>query len=185
MTTSRFLLGLSLGLAAGLLCGILIGRSAVAASPTASKPVASWRPVAVPSEASLQGRAVQEAESTAGASLPAQVTDAPRVTPPTNAPEANVPSRSISGIGSWYCSPPRSPCTRGVPASTLAAAAGPALRVGAWRGRVVTVEANGRSVRVRLVDWCACPGRLVDLYAAAFARLAPLSRGVVTVTVPW
>ena len=66
------------------------------------------------------------------------------------------------------------------------AAAGPALRVGDWRGRTVTVTAGGRSVRVTLIDWCACPdGRLIDLYAGAFSRLAPLSRGVVRVTAAW
>jgi hypothetical protein len=51
-----------------------------------------------------------------------------------------------------------------------------------WRGRVVTV--NG--LRVRLSDWCRCPGgRVIDLNAGTFARIAPLSRGVVTVTVRW
>lgn len=84
------------------------------------------------------------------------------------------------GVASWYC------CTRGFDAGDLVAAAGPALRVGHWRGRVVTVSANGRSIRVRLVDWCGCPGRrVIDLQPAAFARLAPLSRGLVDVVVRW
>lgn len=35
-------------------------------------------------------------------------------------------------------------------------------------------------------DWCACPnGRLLDPYSDAFSRLAPLSRGIVKVTVSW
>lgn len=71
------------------------------------------------------------------------------------------------------------------------AAAGPALRsaLGSdWRGQVVTVEANGRSVTVRLTDWCACGMRggrdtLIDLDDADFAHLAPLGRGVITVTI--
>jgi rare lipoprotein A (peptidoglycan hydrolase) len=67
------------------------------------------------------------------------------------------------------------------------AAAGPALRVGNWRGRVVTVTANGRSVRLKLADWCACPGgRVIDLYASVVRALGlPLSRGVYTVRVTW
>jgi hypothetical protein len=34
-----------------------------------------------------------------------------------------------------------------------------------------------------LSDWCACPVRLIDLDAPLFARLAPLERGVLRVTV--
>ena len=68
----------------------------------------------------------------------------------------------------------------------LYAAAGPALRVGHWRGRTVTVRGNGKSVTVKLIDWCACPGgRVIDLYSDAFTRLAPLSAGGVRVTVSW
>ena len=69
------------------------------------------------------------------------------------------------------------------------AAAGPALRVGAWRGRWVTVTANGRSVRARLVDWCLCTGsggRIIDLYSSVVVKLGlSLSRGVYRVTVSW
>lgn len=65
------------------------------------------------------------------------------------------------------------------------AAAGPALRVGNWRGRVVTVCSN-KCIRVKLVDWCACGnGRVIDLSRDAFATLLPPSRGVVKVTVKW
>jgi rare lipoprotein A (peptidoglycan hydrolase) len=66
------------------------------------------------------------------------------------------------------------------------AAAGPLLRVGDWRGRVVRVCGNGRCVTVKLIDWCACPGsRVIDLYSDAFQRLAPLSEGTIQVTVSW
>ena len=91
----------------------------------------------------------------------------------------------ITGTATFYCQPSRSACTRGYPASGPYAAAGPALRVGKWRGRWVTVRASGRAIRVRLVDWCACPGRLIDLYGSQFSRLAPLSRGVLRVSVTW
>jgi rare lipoprotein A (peptidoglycan hydrolase) len=67
----------------------------------------------------------------------------------------------------------------------LYAAAGPRLRVGNWRDRYVRVVANGQAVVVRLIDWCACPQRLLDLYSSAFQRLAPLDRGLLQVTVSW
>lgn len=66
------------------------------------------------------------------------------------------------------------------------AAAGPALRdfLGPhWRGTLVRVTA-GRSVVVRLTDWCRCPhGRLIDLSDDAFRQLAPLSVGVLGVSI--
>jgi len=92
---------------------------------------------------------------------------------------------SVRGIASWFCGH-GSPCTRGYPGG-LYAAAGPSLRVGEWRGRYVDVRSDdGRTVRVQLIDWCACPnGRLIDLYSDAFERLAPLSKGVMTVEVTY
>lgn len=66
------------------------------------------------------------------------------------------------------------------------AAAGPALRVGDWRGRTVRVCAGGNCVSVKLIDWCGCPsGRVIDLYSDAFRQLAPLSAGTLQVTVSW
>jgi rare lipoprotein A (peptidoglycan hydrolase) len=66
------------------------------------------------------------------------------------------------------------------------AAAGPALRVGAWRGRVVQVCGGGRCIVVTLIDWCACGGNhIIDLYSDAFRRLAPSSTGALPVTVRW
>ena len=90
-----------------------------------------------------------------------------------------------TGVASWYCWPGRSVCSRGWPWSGAYAAAGPALRVGNWRGRLVTVCHRTLCTRARLVDWCACPGRLVDLYGSVFGRLAPLSRGLIRVEVSW
>lgn len=81
----------------------------------------------------------------------------------------------LSGFATWY------------DVASGHAAAGPALRTGDWRGRVVTVCA-GECVTVRLTDWCACSPRhgvptLIDLARADFARLAPPSQGLVRVTV--
>lgn len=68
------------------------------------------------------------------------------------------------------------------------AAAGPLLRQAlgkGWRGRVVTV-CMATCVRVRLTDWCLCRDRrVVDLDHRSFQQLAPLSRGVIAVTVRW
>jgi hypothetical protein len=89
---------------------------------------------------------------------------------------ASASGHRLTGPASWYC------CTRGHTAGEFVAAAGPALRVGAWRGRVVRV--NG--LRVRLVDFCRCPfGRVIDLHPGVFRNLAPLSRGIVRVSVAW
>lgn len=91
---------------------------------------------------------------------------------------------SVRGQASWYCSS-SSACTHGYPGG-LYAAAGPALRIGDWRGRHVTISTGGKSVQVTLIDWCGCPsGRVIDLYSDAFSRLAPTSQGTLRVTVSW
>lgn len=90
-----------------------------------------------------------------------------------------------TGTASWYCKPGVSACHYAY-SGGMYAAAGPKLRVGNWRGRVVQVCGNGRCVTVKLIDWCACGGgRVIDLYSDAFRRLAPLSQGTVRVTVSW
>ena len=103
----------------------------------------------------------------------------PRPRPPAN------PSHSVRGTASWYCKAGVSSCASGYPGG-LYAAAGPALRVGSWRGRTVTVCGSGNCVNVKLIDWCACgSGRVIDLYSDAFSRLAPTSAGTVSVQVSW
>ena len=84
---------------------------------------------------------------------------------------------AISGVATYYSVGPG-----------FYAAAGPALRHGNWRGTVVSVTANGHTVRVRLVDWCACGPRhgrptLLDLSRDAFAALTDPSVGVLRVVV--
>ena len=82
---------------------------------------------------------------------------------------------ALEGRATWFVAP------------SGTAAAGPALRAFLgknWRGTVVTVTANGRTVTARLTDWCACGhGRVIDLDRRLFAQLAPPSRGVLRVTV--
>ncbi len=79
----------------------------------------------------------------------------------------------IGGTATWFDNPQ----------GEGQAAAGPALRIGDWRGSTVRVCAQ-TCIVVRLTDWCACKGdRIIDLDDRDFAKLAPLSRGVVSVTV--
>jgi len=89
----------------------------------------------------------------------------------------DVGTAQVAGLASWYAYFPGQ------------AAAGPALRAAlgsGWRGTVVTVTANGVSVRTQLGDWCQCYGsRLIDLDRSDFARLAPLSQGLQEVTISW
>jgi len=94
-------------------------------------------------------------------------------------------SARATGPASWYCKPGVSACHYAY-SGGMYAAAGPKLRVGNWRGRVVRVCGSGSCVTVKLIDWCACGGgRVIDLYSDAFRRLAPLSQGTVKVTVSW
>ena len=100
-------------------------------------------------------------------------------------PHPRLTGKHASGSATWYCQAGVSVCAAGYPGG-LYAAAGPELRVGAWRGRIVRVCGSGHCVWVKLIDWCACGGsHLIDLYSDAFRRLAPTSAGAVRVTVSW
>ena len=81
----------------------------------------------------------------------------------------------LRGQATWYAA-----------ASQGHAAAGRRLRrwLGpGWRNDVVRVRHNGKTIRVRLTDFCRCGHRLIDLSNEDFARLAPLRRGVITVRI--
>jgi hypothetical protein len=101
--------------------------------------------------------------------------DAPATTAPFAASAMPVPAPSRAGIASWYAY------------HEGQAAAGPALRAFLgpdWRGQRVTV--NG--LTIRLTDWCQCyegtaRERIIDLDRRDFAKLAPISRGLIRVTV--
>jgi rare lipoprotein A (peptidoglycan hydrolase) len=100
-------------------------------------------------------------------------------------PKASSTGKRASGSATWYCKTGVSACHSNYPGGYYAAA-GPALRVGDWRGRVVRVCGSGSCVNVRLIDWCACGGsHIIDLYSDAFQRLAPLNAGALRVTVSW
>ena len=84
---------------------------------------------------------------------------------------------AVSGTATWYGTGP----------GAGHAAAGPELRRALgrdWRGSVVQVCAGGRCIATVVDDWCACPGgRVIDLSDEDFARLAPLTAGVIHVRV--
>jgi len=117
------------------------------------------------------------------------VPPAPTTTPVPSSPSPTVqvrgpgPTRqprtthSLRGSSTWF----RSPAGVSAAGPTLRDALGPG-----WRGQRVRVCYEGRCVVTVLGDWCACPGgRVIDLAAPLFARLAPLSRGVLKVKVSW
>ena len=93
---------------------------------------------------------------------------------PSQVPEVASAS-TISGNATWY------------DWRAGQAAAGPGLRKALgphWRGQTVTV-CHGKCIVVKLTDWCACRNgqRLIDLDDQSFAKLAPLSAGVIPVTI--
>ena len=91
---------------------------------------------------------------------------------------ASEPAR-IVGPASWY------------PTFGRVAAAGPRLRhfLGhGWRGTRIVVCRTTRSSEActiaTVVDWCKCPhGRIVDLSDDVFGVLAPVSVGVIRVSI--
>ncbi len=145
------------------------GASADVPYAFAPVPPGSFAPVQVP--VVQKGGVLTEPDHFAVATV-----TPPAVTSVTHEPIMSAPAsrHSIRGISSWYATGP----------GGLTAAAGPALRVGDWRGRIVIVCA-GACIAVRIVDWCACPRRLIDLSRDAFARLADPSRGLLEVTARW
>jgi hypothetical protein len=96
-------------------------------------------------------------------------------------PDTSRSGAPFHGTATWYCGS-GSPCTSGYGPGDLIAAID--RKDSPYRkGDRVRVTHDGRSVTVRIVDVCGCPGRrVIDLSAAAFARLAPLGRGVIPVT---
>lgn len=86
---------------------------------------------------------------------------------------------TVTGTATWYCGT-TSACTRGYGPGDMVAAIDP--KVGIPKGTIVLVSSGERTIRVRIVDVCACAGRrVIDLTSGAFRRLAPLSRGVIPV----
>jgi hypothetical protein len=140
--------------------------------PIVDYPVASWIPSLRPNP-SLRTTVKTEAKVQ------------PKLQVKKAAPALKLTGHRATGTATWYCKTGVSVCHHSYPGG-MYAAAGPELRVGAWRGRSVQVCGGGDCIRVRLIDWCACGGsHIIDLYSDAFRQLAPLSAGGIHVTVSW
>lgn len=107
--------------------------------------------------------------------------------PVPGGPDGLAAPTSIRGTASWYChdgrfrGAPRSRCTRGVPASTMAVAVPWKLRSQFPRGTRVRLCRASRCVSATVRDVNVGPSW--DCYAVVFNKLAPLSVGRITVTV--
>ena len=105
--------------------------------------------------------------------------------PPTRAAVANA-AHVLAGVASWYCRAGRSVCPAGWGPGFMGAAACAPLRAAmgpGWRGRVVSVTANGRLVTVKLVDYCASTGKTIDLFWLPMSMLG--GTGVLHANVRW
>lgn len=168
MTPKARAVALTLGVFVAACCGV----TAEGRAPTVYKPSeASFAPVAV-------------FTPTPAPTLPPRAVAGPLTTPkPSPKPRGRISTALIGGKATWYAAWYMNKGDR-------VGAAGPALRVGKWRGRTVKVCSSGECVKVKLVDWCACGRRngvetLIDLSPSAFAALAPINQGVIRVTVEW
>lgn len=101
---------------------------------------------------------------------------------------------SIQGKASWYCNYDDPDYRRSVchykypdgPGDDLYAAACAKLRsaMGTWRGRTVSVSGNGRTIAVKLVDYCASTDKTIDLYRDSMDALGG-GGGTLVVKVSW
>jgi hypothetical protein len=161
---------------------IFVPLSVVLPSPVGSATVAPRS--AGPYVGTRQTPALQPRTSAGGRDIPTREEPAPSPSlraVPRLAAERAVSSQAgaptVTGIASWYAYIPGG------------AAAGPALRTAlgpGWRGMSVAVcRTNGGAmacVRVTLSDFMRAD-RLIDLDSRSFAALAPLSQGIVKVSV--
>lgn len=151
-------------------CSPVSGRTSTKIEPIPSN---EFVPVPLPAK-------VQEAKVTAKPTAKAT----PRATPrPTRKPVVKPKIRTlqgtshsgilISGKASWYCSVQIPICHHSYgPGSMVAAACAPLRAVYPnWRGKTVVVTSGGRSVVVKLVDWCGSKSKVIDLYREPMRRL--------------
>ena len=124
---------------------------------------------------------LHEYQEPVGRYEPSTATPTPTAKPKPSEPKKKPPrfEDNLTGTARWYATG----------RSGLYAAAGPKLRQaigGDWRGRNVLVCYQYRCTEVILNDVCPCKsGSIIDLSDEAFRYLAPLSRGVIKVTVGW
>ena len=167
------LLGTGAVVSSALPAGAGGGRTVATADPRA--------PVIVPGLQQVKFAPAARIDTTTTAAPPtttaAPPTTVPRTTPPTTArPEAAAtaaaPANTATGLATWYAAAPAGRC-----ASTSLPF-----------GTVLTVRDNATGATITcLVDdrETAGPPHLVDLSPEGFSAMAPLSQGVIGVTVTW
>lgn len=101
---------------------------------------------------------------------------------------------SLHGKASWYCNYDDPNYQRSVCHYKYPDVAGPDMYAAAcgklrramgshWRGQYVNVTGNGRTITVRLIDWCGSEDKTIDLYRDSMDGLH--GGGVVDVIVSW
>lgn len=92
-------------------------------------------------------------------------------------------SNSVKGVASWYCKSGVSRCHYKYSGGMYAAVKRSMLYL---RGSKVNVCTPDNCIVVTVIDCnCGPNANVIDLYADAFQKLAPLSDGTVKVTVKW
>ena len=129
----------------------------------------------------LTPTAVEASQASASPeSTPTPLASVRRSPAPTAKPTPKPVQRTLwKGLAS-YCAPTPKYC-RGW-GGTARLAAVPSFHYGDTPYYVTVRSATGRVV-VKVVSYCACGNKVIDLSPYAFQKLAPLSRGVVPVTV--
>jgi hypothetical protein len=196
----RFADGLWLGcfvLIAAIAAGVVLGavitllltapRAAQSATGDATGSVRAEQLGAPSTEAPPSLSAARSATSEAGgAPTPPPAADlkqSPAITPkPTERPVTEPPAIE-GGIASW-CAPTPTQCRRWGGTALLGAVHSFRWGDRPYRVRVCRQVGAAACVVVTVVSYCGCPdGRAIDLSPYAFGKLAPLSRGLVPVTV--
>ena len=174
------LLGTGAVVSSALPAGAGGGRTVATADPRAPVIVPGLQQVKFAPAAAIETTTTAAPPTTTAATpttAPAPPTTVPRTTPPTTArPEAAAasaaPANTATGLATWYAAAPAGRC-----ASTSLPF-----------GTVLTVRDNATGVTITcLVDdrETAGPPHLVDLSPEGFSAMAPLSQGVIGVTVTW
>lgn len=174
------LAGLAIGTVLGVLVGVVLATQVMAAPRPASElvvpAIAPERTEAPPTRAVSPTSPPQVGRQTA-APQPPSAARAGTSQPPTG--PITEPAAVAGGLATW-CAPTPTHCQSWGGDAHLAAV--PDFHFGDRPYRVV-VHYRGHRTTVTVVSFCACGGRIIDLSPAAFADLAPLSHGVIEVTV--
>lgn len=186
------LLGLVLAGFSGAIMGALIVLLVVGVAHAAPRSAQTAIPAADLAPTSMVESGSRSAASAAASGNLSGPIGAPLATPPLllsaargadlragGAPLITEPAAMSGGLATW-CAPTPKYCHGWGGKAHLGAV--PSFRYGDPPYRVV-VHHGDRSTVVLVVSFCACPGaRIIDLSPAAFSELAPMSLGVIPVT---